>query len=734
MDQITGLVDSIVFVSEETGFTVARLKSCSRELISIVGTMPGVAPGETIQCYGLWKHHAKHGRQFEVDRYELSAPADLYGIRKYLESGLVKGIGPTYAQRIVDQFGLDTLHVIDKEPHRLEEVEGIGKKRFQSILACWEEQKAIREVMIFLQSHQVTPAFARKIYKMYGNQSIEKVKQNPYALARDVFGIGFKIADNIALNLGIGRSAPKRIQAAIEHLLWELSSEGHVCYAIEQLIPQVGEQLGIEAELVNDQIETLKKEKNLVSLEIPFGGQKRTCVWVRPLYYCEVGIAEELKRLYLANCHLRDVALDKAVDWVEQKLRIQFAPEQKRAIELSLCEKIHLITGGPGTGKSTITKAILTITVHLSSRIILAAPTGRAAKRLAEITRKKAFTIHSLLEFDFMTGKFKRNRENPLKADLLVIDEASMIDTQLMYHLLKAIPDTTRVIFIGDVDQLPSVGPGNVLKDCLASKVLPVTRLKHIFRQGKGSQIVVNAHRINEGKFPFIQSRFKSDFLFFELDQPEAIAEKIIALITTELPNQFPFRPIQDIQVLAPMKRGVIGIDNLNHLLQKKLNSETLYFSRMGRTFYLSDKVMQIRNNYDKKVYNGDVGWIQTIDLERETLSVSFDGYQVEYAFSESDELVLAYAVSVHKYQGSECPCVIFPVHTCHFKLLFRNLLYTGITRGKKLVILLGTKRALAMAINRDDVKQRFTGLAFHLQQTFAALTAPELCENRERG
>ena len=411
--------------------------------------------------------------------------------------------------------------------------------------------------------------------------------------------------------------------------------------------------------------------------------------------------------------------VDKALEWVGEKLRLHFASEQEQAIAVSLQEKVHFITGGPGTGKSTITRAILAITSHLSPRILLAAPTGRAAKRLAEITRKKAFTIHSLLEFDFSSGTFKKNREDPLKADLMIIDEASMIDTQLMYHLLKAIPDTTRVILIGDIDQLPSVGPGNVLKDCIASKTLPVTRLKHIFRQGKGSQIVVNAHRINEGQFPFLQSKWKSDFLFYEYEDPQALAAKIVSLVKTELPEQFPFDPFWDIQVLAPMKRGVVGIDNLNYLLQREINRETLCFSRMGRTFYLRDKVMQIRNNYDKNVYNGDVGIIETIDVERQELLVNFDGRCVDYPFSESDELILAYAVSVHKYQGSECPCVIFPVHTSHFKLLFRNLLYTGITRGKKLVVLLGTKQALAMAIHRDDVKERFTGLQFHLCDRF---------------
>ncbi len=734
MDELTGRVDAIVFTSEETGFTVAKVKVRANQEIAVVGNMPGLAPGETIRCLGEWKHHTRHGRQFEVNTYTLRAPADVYGIRKYLESGLVKGIGPMYARRIVDHFGVKTLEVIDEEPHRLTEVEGIGAKRLESIISCWQEQKAVREVMIFLQTHQVTPAFARKIYKVYGDSSIEKVKNNPYALARDIFGVGFKLADNIALNLGIGRTAPERIQAGIEHLLWEVSNEGHVCYPRDKLALHVAEQLGIdEGALVEAELNALEKNRRIVALTLPNEEGKIPCVWVRPLYQCETGIAAEFKRLKESACALRAVDLDKAVPWVSEKLRIEFAKEQKKAIEVSLVQKTHVITGGPGTGKSTITRAILAITSWLSSKILLAAPTGRAAKRLAEITRKKAFTLHSLLEFDFSNGGFKRNRDNPLNADLIIVDEASMIDTQLMYHFLKAVPETARLILIGDVDQLPSVGPGNVLKDCIASGVLAVTQLKEIFRQGKGSQIIVNAHRINEGKFPFLESKFPSDFLFFEIEQPEAIATKILSLVATELPERFSLRPLRDIQVLAPMKRGIIGIDNLNHLLQQKLNRETLALTRMGRTFYLGDKVMQIRNNYDKRVYNGDVGWIEAIDFEREVIVIDFDGRQIDYPFADSDELILAYAVSVHKYQGSECPCILLPVHTSHFKLLFRNLLYTGITRGKKLVVLLGTKRALAMAISRDDVKKRFTGLAFQLKQVLAAGAHKKVLEGKAK-
>lgn len=713
MDQLSGFIDSIVFASEETGFTVARLKTPrENDLITVIGAMPGVSPGETLHCQGKWKHHPRHGRQFEVEQYQLTAPSDLLGIQKYLESGMVKGVGPIYAKRIVDAFGVDTLEVIDKHPDRLSEVPGIGARRIEKIAACWNDQKSIRNVMIFLQAHQVRPSFAQKIFKRYGEQSIEQVKKNPYVLAKEIYGVGFKTADELAQNLGIAKDSPLRIKAGIEHVLWELSSDGHVCFPKEGFIPKGEEILDVAGELIDKELAALELEGHIIEEvleETPF-------IWVRPLYNAEWGVARELKRISDSPCKIRSIFLDKAIEWVEDAHRIRFAKEQTIAIAKSLEEKIHIITGGPGTGKSTITRAILSITSKVTDKIVLAAPTGRAAKRMSEITGKKAFTIHSLLEMDFKQGGFKRNRENPLAARLLIIDEASMIDTLLMYHLLKAIPDETRVIFIGDIDQLPSVGAGNILKDMIVSETLPVTRLQFIFRQGKGSRIVANAHRINQGYFPEIEHEKGSDFAFFEVESPEEILSKMINLIECHIPEKFPFNPINDIQVLSPMKKGIIGTDNINHVLQAKLNPQSIQLIRMGRHFNLYDKVMQIRNNYDKKISNGDVGRIASIDLENQELTVNFDGREVHYEFCEIDELMLAYAVSVHKYQGSECPCVIIPIHTSHFKLLFRNLLYTGITRGKKLVILIGTKKALAIAVKTDNVKTRHTGLKHFLK------------------
>ncbi len=714
MDQLNGFIDTIVFASEETGFTVARLKAPKQqEPITVVGTMPGVNPGETLHCQGVWKHHAKHGRQFEVEQYELTAPVDVLGIQKYLESGMVKGVGPVYAKRIVDTFGVKTLDVIDKESHRLIEVEGLGAKRVEKIAECWSEQKSVRNVMIFLQSHRVRPSFAQKIFKRYGEESIDTVKNNPYTLAKEIRGVGFKTADELAQNLGIAKDSPIRIKAGIEYVLWELSSDGHVCYPKEDFIPEAEAILEVGGSLIADQLTALELEGHIMQEKL---GDKDH-LWVRPLYNAEWGVTRELKRLQEAPSKIRPVLVEKAIEWAEEKHRIRFAKEQKVAIAKSLEEKIHIITGGPGTGKSTITRAILSITSKVTDKITLAAPTGRAAKRMAEITGKKAFTIHSLLEVDFHEGGFKRNRDNPLSARLLIVDEASMIDILLMYNLLKAIPDDTRVIFIGDIDQLPSVGPGNVLKDMIFSETLPVTRLKWIFRQGKGSRIVANAHRINAGYFPETEHEKGSDFIFFDVESPEEILAKVIDLIEHHIPEKFPFNPIDDIQVLSPMKRGVIGTDNLNHALQQRLNPQSLHLIRMGRHFNLHDKVMQIRNNYDKKVYNGDVGRITSIDLEAQELIVNFDGKEVTYDFYDIDELMLAYAVSIHKYQGSECPCIIIPIHTSHFKLLFRNLLYTGITRGKKLVILLGTKKALAIAVKTDNVKTRHTGLEHFLSK-----------------
>ncbi len=704
MEEIYGFIESIVFTEQERGFSVAKLKEPKKkEFTWILGIMPSIQPGETIRCKGGWKHHPEYGAQFEVTSFDLEEPRDLLGIQKYLESGMIKGIGSVYAERIVKRFGLETLSVIDQTPDKLLDISGIGNKRIEKIKTCWQEQRSIRDVMIFLRGHGVSPSFAHKIFKTYGDKSIEKVQKNPYQLAKEIHGIGFKTADQIAQNLGIPTDSPTRVDAGIQHTLWELSSDGHVCYPHQDLLLPVQEILSVPFGLIEERLQHLIKNGELVAED--------GMIWVKPLFLGETGIARELARILQGPCQIRPMLVDKALSWVGQLLKIELAPEQTTAVAQGLKEKVLIITGGPGTGKSTITKAILSITEKITSNILLAAPTGRAAKRMTEITSKKAFTIHSLLEMDFKAGGFKRNRNNPLSCDLIIIDESSMIDTLLMNHFLRAVPSNARLILIGDIDQLPSVGPGSVLKDIIQSERIPVSQLKKIFRQAAGSRIITNAHKINEGTFPDITYHPKSDFSFISAETPEDISKIIVDLVAHDLPKSHRFHRFDDIQVLAPMKKGIIGIENLNSLMQQKLNPCPTPLLRMGRCLHVGDKVLQLKNNYEKEVFNGDIGKIVEIDFSEQTLKVVFDGKVVDYDFLELDELVLAYAVSIHKYQGSECPCVIIPVHTSHFKMLYRNLLYTGITRGKKMVVLVGQSKALAIAVNNREVQKRHSGL-----------------------
>jgi len=712
MEQISGYVERITFHNVENGYTVAHIQEAGRSsLTCIVGNIPSIRTGETVRCFGAWKQHLIHGRQFIVEQHRIEIPADVTGIKKYLGSGLIKGIGPTYAARIVQKFGADTLTIIDESPGRLSEVTGLGQKRIDKIQACWAEQKSIREVMIFLQTYNVSPSYAQKIYKKYGPQSIKNVKDNPYNLARDIFGIGFKTADTIAQTMGITTNSPKRIDAGIEFVLTECASDGHTCLPIKEFLIQAEAILEIPADGVQERLQPLKEEGRIELFDLMHEGTVTPFIWVRSLFSAELGICREVKRLKTAPCHLRQVQAQKALDWVQEQLKIDLAPNQKIAVSNSLSDKLQIITGGPGTGKSTITNAIITITAKLTEKILLAAPTGRAAKRMCEITGRKASTIHSLLEFDFKTGRFKRNREFPLDCDLIIIDEASMIDTYLMYSLLKAIPDTSRIIFVGDINQLPSVGPGNVLKDMIRSHYMPVTQLTEIFRQAAGSRIITNAHLINKGVFPDISLQSDSDFFFLEAIEPEDVLNSIVGLVSLRLPKKYGWDPINDIQVLAPMKKGQIGTENLNVVLQAALNPQEQALNYAGRKYSVGDKVMQMRNDYKKEVYNGDIGRILEINALDQEVIVKFDEREVIYDYTDLDELILSYAVSIHKFQGSECPCVVMPIHTSHFKLLHRNLLYTGVTRGKRLVVLVGTKKALAIAVKNDEVKRRYTGL-----------------------
>lgn len=700
-EELSGYVDAIVYSQPENGFTVARLKEPKKkDLTAIVGYLPGLQAGENVVLKGTWKTHPSHGRQFEVAEFTVEAPSDILGIQKYLESGLVKGIGPVYAKKIVDHFGSDTLEIIDKTPHRLYEIDGLGRKKVRQLRESWHEQRSIREVMVFLRAHGASPGYAQKIFKQYGDQSIAKVKENPYRLAKEVFGVGFKMADSIALKLGFALHSPERLAAGIEFVLWELAGDGHTCYPLADFKPIAAKMLEVDEPLVE------KEVKALINTQLVEADGK---IWLKPYFAYEQGIAKDLLRLVHGRQAIRPIDAEKAADWVQTQLSIQFAEQQKKAVIQALTDKVHIITGGPGTGKSTITNAILAITQKLTNKITLAAPTGRAAKRLTQITHKMAFTIHSLLEMDFASGGFKKGKDNPIDCDLIILDEASMIDTQLLFHLLKAIPTRSRVLIVGDIDQLPSVGAGTVLRDLIQSGQIGVTRLTEIFRQAKGSKIITNAHLINQGEFPEISTHERSDFHFISAETPEAIGQVILQLVSQEIPRLWKYDPIDDIQVLSPMKRGLVGVEMLNDALQNLLNPSTKPFFRAGRRFHLYDKVMQIKNNYDKNVYNGDIGRIA--EVRDDGIIVRFDEKEVEYELADLDELILAYATSVHKYQGSECPCIVMPVHTSHFKLLQRNLLYTAVTRGKKQVYLVGMTKAIAIAVNNNQVQTRYTGL-----------------------
>jgi exodeoxyribonuclease V alpha subunit len=719
MDTIIGHIERITFQNADNGYTVARLQEGGKaELTTIVGIMTSVQVGETLRCHGFWKNDPKFGFQFVVQDYQVTQPATIRGIEKYLSSGMIKGVGKHFAEQIVKKYGEKTLDIIDQTPDILrEDIDGIGPKRIQKIKEGWAEQKAIREVMTFLMGYGISPTYAQKVFKTYGDDSIKIISDNPYQLARDIWGIGFKTADQTAQKMGIKKESDIRIDAGVEYALHQISDDGHTCFPIDKFLEKAQELLEVDANLIAARLANLEQEERIIISPLMIENNPTACVWLKLFHVCEDGIEKEIKRINKGTSNLRSVKTNEAINWAEKKLNIQLAENQKQAVGNSLKEKIHIITGGPGTGKSTITKVILLILNQLTSKVFLAAPTGRAAKRMAEITGMKASTIHTLLEFDFSVNGFKRNRENPLDCDLLIVDEASMIDTVLMYNLLKAVPTTARLILVGDVDQLPSVGAGSVLNDLINSEKMPVTKLTEIFRQAAHSKIITNAHKVNIGEFPDISNAKDSDFFFMEEEDSEKIPGIICQLVETRLPKAYKFDQFLDIQVLSPMNRGIIGNRNLNEILQKKLNPSYEPLIKLGRTFHENDKVMQLRNNYDLDVFNGDVGYIRHIDREEQEMIVEIDGRDIVYDFADLDQLTLAYSVSIHKYQGSECPCIIIPIHTSHYMMLYRNLIYTGITRGKKLVILIGSKKALYMAVKNDKAVKRFTGLLEVMQK-----------------
>jgi exodeoxyribonuclease V alpha subunit len=718
MPIIFGFLERITYHNEENDFVVAKLQEKGkRELTTIVGNLTAINPGESLKLTGRWVHNKKYGEQFQVENYEVTVPATVHGIRKYLGSGLIKGIGPIMAERIVKKFTLDTLEVIENKPERLSEVDGIGPKRIEMITRAWEEQKEIKEIMIFLQGHGVSATYSAKIYKQYGDHSIEVVKENPYRLAQDIHGIGFITADKIAQNMGIAPNSLIRAKAGVIYVLNELTEEGHVYYPEKDLVHKAEEILKVDQEIITQAITELSKGKEIILEEINVEKDHRA-VYLAPFYVAETGIAQRLRGLKKSLSTIRPIHPEKAIEWVQQKLNIELAEKQKEAVLLAGNSKVLIITGGPGTGKTTIITAILKIFQQLKLKILLAAPTGRAAKRMSEATGWESKTIHRLLEYSPHKGGFKKDQDDPLEADVVVIDEASMVDTLLMYHLLKAIPSQAHLILVGDVDQLPSVGPGNVLRDIIDSGIFIVVRLTEIFRQAQESMIIVNAHKVNQGEFPIlkeIERKEATDFYFIQEEEPENTLNQILTLCSERIPKHFGFHSIRDIQVLTPMHKGVIGAINLNIELQKRLNPDQQAITHGSRTFKLHDKVMQIVNNYDKEVFNGDIGWVSRIDQEDRELTIDFEGRLIPYDFSDLDEIVLAYAISVHKSQGSEYPVVILPVTTQHYMLLQRNLIYTGITRAKKLVVLIGTKKALAIAIKNNKPQLRFTHLSGRL-------------------
>ena len=721
---LSGQVEKITFTNEENGFTIARVKVPERhELVTVVGTLMAPMPGEILEMRGEWSDHPRFGRQFKVIEYRTRVPATVYGIRKYLGSGMIKGLGPVMAGRIVDRFGQKTLDIIETDIQRLLEVEGIGKKRIDMIAKAWDAQSEIRGVMLFLQGHGVSSGYAAKIFKHYGSQSISVVKQNPYRLASDIFGIGFLTADQIAGKLGFEKDSRLRVEAGILYVLHQLCDEGHVYFPYEPLVSKSCDILDVNREPVISALGNLARDQKIVIEDINETAdtfkQNLKAVYLTRFHLCETGIARRLTTLVHANKAIRDIDSDKAIEWVQRRLSITLAENQMKAVVWAIENKVLVITGGPGTGKTTIINAVLKIYARLKSGILLAAPTGRAAKRMSEATGFEAKTIHRLLEYSLQKGGFQRHEDKPLECDVLIIDEASMIDTPLMYHLLKAVPPMATFILVGDVNQLPSVGAGNVLNDIIASAVVPVVTLDKIFRQAKTSQIVVNAHKINQGRVPSVSADQatdpQNDFYFIEQEDPEKVLEIILELSKNRIPQRFGFDPVDEIQVLTPMHRGVVGAGNLNHQLQAVLNPGEGGITRGDRTYRVNDKVMQIRNNYDKDVFNGDIGRITAIAWESREVLISIDGRAVVYDFSDLDEIVPAYAVSVHKSQGSEYPAVIIPIVTQHYILLQRNLIYTAVTRGKALVVIVGSRKAMTIGVNNNKTRQRYTRLCHRL-------------------
>jgi exodeoxyribonuclease V alpha subunit len=707
---IAGAVERVTFHNAETGFCVLRVKARGhRDLVTIVGHAATISAGEWMTASGEWVNDRTHGQQFKARFMRTSAPSSVEGIEKYLASGMIRGIGPVYAKKMVKAFGEKVFDIIESDADRLREVAGIGPVRAKRIVGAWAEQKVVREIMVFLHSHGVGTARAVRIYKTYGADAMQVMTENPYRLARDIRGIGFKTADAIAIRLGIEKTAMIRVRAGISYALAEAMGQGHCGLPNDELVPLAVELLEVEGDLVQTALSLELDERTVIADTVG----ETACVFLGSLYRAEQAIAERLGQLIAGKLPWPYIDPDKALPWIERKTGLVLAASQVAAIRQALVSKVLVITGGPGVGKTTIVNSILRILAAKGANLLLCAPTGRAAKRMKEATGFDAKTIHRLLEMDPKAGGFKRGLESPLECDLLVVDETSMIDVMLMQALIRAVPDNAALLIVGDIDQLPSIGPGQILADIIASEAVPVVRLTEVFRQAAKSRIISSAHRINHGLIPDLSKPdTDSDFYFVPADDPDSAVLRIVELVKTRIPQRFGLDPIRDIQVLCPMNRGGVGARSLNIELQSALNpAGERKVERFGWSFAAGDKVMQIENDYDKEVYNGDIGYIEDVDPDAGELTASFDSRAVTYGFGELDTLVPAYAATIHKSQGSEYPAVVIPMMTQHYTMLQRNLLYTGVTRGKQLVVLVGQKKAVAIAVHNASGRQRWSKL-----------------------